>query len=382
MGCAHFMEPKKTPLYDEHLSLGGKMADFAGWMLPLWYPSGQVAEHNAVRNACGLFDICHMGEFEIRGGGAQSFLEEMLTNRVHAMTDRQAMYHFLLNERGGVIDDCILYRFDAAYWMLVVNAGNIHTDFEWLSNHAPSRTTVVDISNRTVKLDLQGPQAPRLLSEWIPKTTLAELRFFHFIHGVRINGMEVLVSRTGYTGEIGFELYTDLTHARALWQILLEKGRAYGLLPCGLGARDTLRLEAGLPLHGHELRPDRAALGHPWEFAISWDHVFFGKKALSAYREDGIRYWIIPFRMDGKRKAMPGWQVRLNGEMIGSVLSGVISPTLGNVPIGFMEVNRTVEKETPLLFCPEDNTTLLEGRVWTTPFIPPTSRRKITEFLT
>jgi aminomethyltransferase len=372
---------QKTPLYEEHLHLGGKMAEFAGWAMPLWYPTGQVAEHHAVRRNCGLFDICHMGEFEISGPDSAAYLSMMLTNDAERMRDGQAMYHFLLNESGGVIDDCILYRFGETRWMLVVNAGNIRTDFDWLLSHAPVGVRLDNISDGTVKLDLQGPKAPRLMSKWIPRSELVQLKFFHFIPRVSIEGMDVLVSRTGYTGEIGFELYTDLRHARDFWNLLLSEGKPYGILPCGLGARDTLRLEAGLPLHGHELTPERVALGHPWEFAISREHDFIGKGALEAYGRRPNRQTVLPFVMDGKRKAMSGWETVRNGETVGKVLSGVISPSMNNLPIGFLESSRPLPQGERLSFSQGGAVPGLTGRIGASPFVPSTSRQKMEAFL-
>jgi aminomethyltransferase len=374
------LEPQKTPLFDAHVRLGGKMADFAGWILPLWYPAGQVTEHHAVRKACGLFDICHMGEFKITGSGSGAFLAKALTGAVARMADGQAMYHFMLNAQGGVIDDCILYRFDQGDWMLVVNAGNIQIDFDWLTSRATPGVRVENISGKTVKLDLQGPKAPALMLKWMDRDQLLGLRFFRFIPRVRINGMDVLVSRTGYTGEIGFELYTDLKHAGDLWDLLLAEGKPYGLLPCGLGARDTLRLEAGLPLHGHELRPDRPALGHPWEFAISWEHDFIGREALDDCRKRGIQIHVRAFAMDGRRKAMPGWGVFTEGRKTGSVLSGVISPSLNNTPIGFLETDQSLDQNVSLSFAAESGAAL-EGKTTVSPFVPPTSRRPMGDFL-
>jgi aminomethyltransferase len=374
------LEPQKTPLFDVHVRLDGKMADFAGWILPLWYATGQVAEHQAVRNACGLFDICHMGEFKITGSGSEGFMSNMLTGAVSHMSDGQAMYHLMLNDEGGAIDDCILYRFDSTDWMLVVNAGNIGIDFEWLTSHAPSGISVEDISERTVKLDLQGPKAPALMSRWMAPDQLLNLKFFRFIPRVRIEGMDVLVSRTGYTGEIGFELYVDLRHAGDLWNLLLAEGKSCGLLPCGLGARDTLRLEAGLPLYGHELRPDRPALGHPWEFAISWEHDFIGREALNGFREKGIFAHVQAFAVDGHRKAMPGRHVFAEGVQVGSVLSGIISPSLSNTPIGFLETDRLLDHNVILSFIAEGGAALA-GKITSSPFVPPTSRRPMAEFL-
>lgn len=375
------MESRKTPLYDEHVKLGGKMADFAGWNMPLWYPTGQSEEHHATRKACGLFDICHMGEFDIRGSGSLAFFSRLLTNHVERIVDGQAMYNFMLNEEGGVVDDCILYRFDEEHWMLVVNAGNIEGDFAWLEEHVRSDVQLKNISDRTVKIDLQGPNAPKLMTKWVDGEVLAGLKFFRFIRDVSMDGMQVLISRTGYTGEIGFELYTDLKNGIDLWNLLLAEGKAWGILPCGLGARDTLRTEAGLPLHGHELRPDRLALGHPWEFAISWESDFLGKEVLLRRKAMGVDYYIVPFVVEGRRKAMPGWEVVMGDEVIGTVLSGVISPSLDNIPIGFLGGDRSLEPGTTLVFRQKERASDFMGRVREIPFVPLTSRKKMSRFL-
>ena len=375
------MEPRKTLLYDEHVKLGGKMADFAGWLMPLWYKTGQSTEHHATRNDCGLFDICHMGEFQIEGKGSLDFMAKMLTNDLYKLVDGQAMYNFMLNDHGGVVDDCIIYRFDETHWMLVVNAGDIAGDFQWLKSHVPSDVTLVNISDEIAKIDLQGPKAPRLMTRFIDKETVAGFKFFRFLNDVDINGMKVLVSRTGYTGEIGFELYTDAKNALPLWHLLMEEGKDFGLLPCGLGARDTLRTEAGLPLYGHELQTDKPAIGHPWEFAMSFESDFIGKDVLIKQKEKGIEYFVFPFIMSGRRKAMPGWEVLQNGNVIGTVLSGVISPSLENKPIGFIGVNHNLEMEAKLTFRQPGRPQEMEGSVCEIPFVPLTSRKKMTRFL-
>lgn len=372
---------QKTPLYAAHQRQGAKIAEFAGWELPLWYPAGQSAEHHATRKACGLFDICHMGEFRIRGAGSLSFLSSLLTNDVGRMQDGRAMYHLMLNPEGGVIDDCILYRFGAEDWMLVVNAGNIQTDFDWLTRHAPSGVRLEDISGRIAKIDLQGPGAPRLISRFIAPERLAGLGFFRFIPEADVGGMEVLVSRTGYTGEVGFELYTRTDCAEELWNLLLDTGADLGILPCGLGARDSLRIEAGLPLHGHELRPDLTAIGHPWEFVFAWDREFIGKAAVRDKMESGTGPFVYAFRMQGRRKAMPGWEVRIGRRPAGRVLSGVIAPSLGNIPIGFLETDTRLEPGAVLSFRQEGRPDALAGEISPIPFVPQTCRKKMDLFL-
>lgn len=375
------MSFKLTPLVSEHERLGAKMGEFAGWLMPLWYPSGQSAEHHATRKACGMFDICHMGEFEIRGSGSLNYLSGLLTNDVRRMEDSQAMYHFMLNEQGGVVDDCILYRFDAEHWMLVVNAGNIESDFLWMQRHTFGDMTLENISDRIAKIDLQGPHSPKLMGRLTSPDQLADLRFFRFLPDVDVKSMPVLISRTGYTGEIGFELYAESRFAVDLWRLLLKEGEELGIMSCGLGARDTLRVEAGLPLHGHEIRPDKIAVGHPWDSAIDWDSDFIGKAALLEKKQKGLDHFILPFQMHGKRKAMPGNLVFENGNEAGIVLSGVISPTRDNQPIGFLELNRQAKPGTVLKFRQPGRPDALAGEIGALPFVLLTSRKKLHQFL-
>ena len=375
------MHAHKTPLYQLHLQAGAKMANFAGWMLPLWYSTGQIREHQATRQACGLFDICHMGEFEITGKDARPLLSYILTNHIDRLTDGQAVYNFMLNDAGGVIDDCIVYRFEEERWMMVVNAANIQTDWHWLKKHARGNVVLENISNQTAKIDLQGPESPKLLSKWIDRELLASLKFFRVLAYVYLDHIPVIVSRTGYTGEIGFELYTDVGNGVDLWSLLLNEGREFGLLPCGLGARDTLRVEAGLPLHGHEISPDNVGLGHPWEFVYDWDKSFLGKDVLLKQRKKGLKRYILPFKLEGRRKAMPGWRVLVHGKPVGQVLSGVLSPTLNNCPIGFCESEIPLDVNTAVQFKQPDRDTVLEGAVHEIPFVPLTARKKITDYL-
>ncbi|MFO7889310.1 MAG: glycine cleavage system aminomethyltransferase GcvT [bacterium] len=375
------MDTKKTPLYDEHIKMHGKMSDFAGWIMPLWYTAGQSQEHQVTRKKCGLFDICHMGEFKITGSESQDFLSRLLTNNVDRVKDGQAVYSFMLNEQGGVIDDCILYKFDPENWMLVVNAGNIDDDFNWIRKNAPSGVKLENASNSTAKIDLQGPSAPKLMAKIAGKESINKLRFFRFRKGIKINGMEIVVSRTGYTGEIGFELYTEVENCITLWRLLLQEGEEFGILPCGLGARDTLRTEAGLPLHGHELRQDRVAVGHPWEFAIDFESNFIGKEALEEKKNAGIDYYVVPFIIEGRRKAMPGWEALREDKVIGTVLSGVISPSLNNTPIGFAGLKSPLQQDEEIEFRKPESEKKISGRIAEIPFVSLTSRKKLKNFL-
>lgn len=377
------MDSKKTPLYEEHVKLQGKMSDFAGWIMPLWYTPGQSKEHLTTREKCGLFDICHMGEFKITGpeSDCREFLSTVLTNNVERIKDGRAMYSFMLNKQGGVIDDCILYKFDPEHWMLVVNAGNIEDDFNWMGKNAPSAVELENVSDTTAKIDVQGPSAPKLMAKLAGIDNIKKMRFFSFRQDIRLNDMEVLVSRTGYTGEIGFELYTDVENSVALWRLLLKEGKEFGILPCGLGARDTLRIEAGLPLHGHELKKDTVAVGHPWEFAIDYEGDFIGKKVLEEKKQHGIDYFVLPFIIEGRRKAMPGWEVLRNGNLVGTVLSGVISPSLDNTPIGFVGINNELHEDEEIEFRRPGSDKTFRGRITQIPFVSLTSRKKLKNFL-
>lgn len=371
----------RTILYDEHVKLGGKMVDFAGWEMPLWYKKGQSVEHHATRKAVGLFDICHMGEFDILGKGSKEMMSNLLSNDVLGMEEGQAMYNFMLNEKGGVIDDCIIYKFNDEKWMLVVNAGGIPGDFAWLKKNAPAGVTVTDKSDNTAKLDLQGPNAPKIIRDLAGEEVLDKFGFFRFRDNVMLKNIPVLLSRTGYTGEIGFEIYCDIKYTIELWNLLLSTGEKYGIEPCGLGARDSLRTEAGLPLHGHEIHPDVPALATPWEFVFEWEHEFIGKAALNKVKAAGIKSHTIPFVMNGRSKAMHGWHVFMNGTKIGHVVSGVLSPTLENKPIGFLISEKALEIGTKLTFCEEGKSRILEGEVSSSPFVKPTSRMKMKNFL-
>jgi len=265
--------------------------------------------------------------------------------------------------------------------MLVVNAGGITGDFEWLKAHAPAGVTVTDKSGETAKLDLQGPNAPKIVRDLAGESVLEKFGFFRFRDNVMLNDIPVLLSRTGYTGEIGFEIYCGIRHAVRLWNMLLEAGEKYGIEPCGLGARDSLRTEAGLPLHGHEIHPDIPALDTPWNFVFEWEHEFIGKSALLKVKAEGNKHITLPFVMNGRSKAMHGWIANMDGKKIGHVVSGVLSPTLENKPIGFLISELPLEPGTKLTFNEEGKSRILEGEISASPFVKPTSRMKMKNFL-
>ena len=372
---------KKTILYDEHIKLGAKMGEFGGWDMPLWYKSGQIKEHLATRKNCGIFDICHMGEFIVTGKDSLKFWQKICTNAVDKIVDGQAQYQFMLNENGGTIDDCILYRFNEERWMLVVNAGTIEKDFKWLEKNLFGDVKLTNISDETGKIDLQGITAPKTLAKIVGKEKLSDFKFFRFQENFDIAGINVILSRTGYTGEIGFEIYCKTEDTLKLWNLLLKEGEEFGILPCGLGARDSLRVEAGLPLYGHELDDETVSIGHKWDFAIKNEGNFIGKKALEKAKESGKHSYIIPFHLEGKRKALPEWKVKFDDEVVGEVITGIMAPYLDNAPIGFAKVKEYFRLDSTLNFVDPEGKVNLVGKVVDIPFLELTSRRKIIDFL-
>jgi aminomethyltransferase len=246
----------------------------------------------------------------------------------------------MLNEKGGVIDDCIVYRFSADRWMLVVNAGTQDGDLAWLKKHQSGDVKIENIGPATGKLDLQGPTAPKVIAKLVGKEKLADLKFFRFIPEIVIGGVKCLLSRTGYTGEVGFEIYCPTDETNKLWDALMTAGAEFGIAPAGLGARDTLRLEAGLPLHGHEIGPDIPAVGTPWEFAINYDHDFIGKEALLANRS---KLFVYPVIVEGRRKPGSHAQVIVDGAACGEVVSDILAVSLDKRPAGFIRTTREMK---------------------------------------
>ena len=345
--------------------------------MPLWYKSGQIAEHKAARENCALFDICHMGEFLIKGKDSFAFWQKVLTNNVANISDGQAQYNFILNENGGVIDDCIVYRFNEESWMLVVNAGTQDGDFEWLKKNALPNMTLENISNKTGKIDLQGPKAPHVIANISGRDKIENMKFFRFIEKFDIRGIEVLLSRTGYTGEIGFEIYCDIDKTADLWDILLKEGKEQGIAPAGLGARDTLRLAAGLPLSGSIINPDIPAVGTPWEFAISYDHEFIGKDSLE--NKKGC-YYIYAVEIDGKRKPGNHSKVVCEGKAIGELTSEILSVSLGMKPAGFVRVSKAFDPGSEIEIVNERGKTF-KAFIKENPLVKGTSRKKMTVML-
>lgn len=335
----------QTPLYDEYATYEGvKMVDFGGWELPLHFGTGITAEHHAVRQKAGLFDISHMGECMISGPGATEYLDYLVTNSVSAMEDGQIMYTFMCYPNGTVVDDLIIFRLSSEDYWVVMNAANTAKDLAWITSDNPkvvtdsSQVKITDFSPQTVLLALQGPRSERILAKICPEVT--NLSFFRFIPDAVVAGIRCIVSRNGYTGEDGFEIYCNREHGQMLWRAIIESGQEDGLIPCGLGARDTLRLEAKLPLYGHEISDEITPLEANLGVFVKFDKAdFCGKEALSQQHLQGVPRSLRGFEMLDASVPRNGQRVFLGDEEIGFVTSGTKSPTLG-IFCGYMLVSR------------------------------------------
>lgn len=318
---------QKTPLYESHIRHGGKIVPFAGYLLPVQYKTGVIAEHMAVRTACGLFDVSHMGEILCSGPDAVPNLNRLLTNDFTQMYDGQARYSPMCNEAGGVVDDLIVYKVRDEHYFIVVNAANKDKDFAWMQAHQSGNVTFEDISPAVAQLALQGPKAPEILKKLVSEENLPP-KYYSARFDTRIGELPCVISRTGYTGENGYEIYLAADKAERLWERLLEIGKEEGLIPCGLGARDTLRLEAAMPLYGHEMddtiTPLEAGLGT----FVKWEkESFIGKEALKRHRQPAKKR--VGLKVTGRGIIREHCTVYCDGREIGCTTSGTQGPYLG-----------------------------------------------------
>ncbi len=317
---------RKTPLYEEHVRYHGKIVPFAGYLLPVQYGTGVIAEHMAVRTACGLFDVSHMGEITCIGKDAVKNLNHLLTNDYTAMYDGQARYSPMCNENGGVVDDLIVYKVRDDHYFIVVNAANKDKDFEWMEAHAFGDAVFTDISDKVAQIALQGPKAEKILRKLVTEEDIPK-KYYSCLFHRKIAGMDCIISRTGYTGEDGFEFYLASEEASKLWNLLLETGKEDGLIPCGLGARDTLRLEAAMPLYGHEMNdeitPLEAGLGI---FVKMGKEEFIGKTALEEKGAPGQKR--VGLKVTGRGIIREHSDVYDGGKKIGVTTSGTHCPYL------------------------------------------------------
>jgi aminomethyltransferase len=311
---------KKTALYDEHVKLGAKMVPFAGWLMPVQY-TGIVEEHQTVRNNAGMFDISHMGQLIAEGNDARGWLNTMLTNNIAKLGVGQGQYTFLLNDNGGIIDDLIAYRIGDTKFLLVVNASCTEQDLTWLNQH---KRGDVKIDNRSANFGgvaIQGPRIGELFVNLPARNHIVDLE---------LAGMPISIARTGYTGEDGVEVFFRNSDATTFWNAVLEKGKEFGIKPCGLGARDTLRLEMCYPLNGSDLSPERNPIEAGLGFFVDLTKPeFIGRDVLMKVKEQGSREKLVPFKMKDKGPPpRPHYGVFENSERIGEVTSGTLSPSL------------------------------------------------------
>ncbi|MCA0377244.1 MAG: glycine cleavage system aminomethyltransferase GcvT [Gemmatimonadetes bacterium] len=326
---------KRTPLHDVHVALGAKIVPFAGYEMPVNYPTGITVEHKAVREACGMFDVSHMGEVIVRGPDAVRFINSVTSNDVAALAVGQVHYSTLLRADGTIVDDLLVYRF-ADHLMLVINASNRDKDLAHLEAHrAGFDCTLTDVSDTTALLAIQGPEAPAIVAALadVPpgNTPLDAVKYYWFTEG-NVAGVPCIISRTGYTGELGFELYFEHTQAAHVWQAVMASGK---VTPAGLGCRDTLRLEAGMCLYGNEMddqvTPLEAGLG--WLVKLGKDGPFLGRAVLERQKAQGTSRTLVGFTFDERAIPRHGYPVHVDGQVVGEVRSGTMSPTLG-IPIG------------------------------------------------
>jgi len=342
------MTNKRTALYEIHQSSGAKIIPFGGFEMPVNYPKGILAEHHAVREAVGMFDVSHMGEVEVRGNDALAFVQHVTTNDASKLTHGQAQYSVLCYDDGGIVDDLLVYCMNdggETWYMLVINAANIEKDWAWLQSHAAAfDVQLVNASDETNLLAVQGPKSLETLKK-LTSVALEEIAYYNFTLG-SLAGADMVVSRTGYTGELGFELYFKggSSVAVPVWQAIVEAGAEFGLEPIGLGARDTLRLEKGYCLYGNDIdqttNPLEAGLG--WVTKLSKTD-FVGKAALVSAKEAGLQRKLVGLRLQ-QEKIIPRqhYTIHANGKQIGTVTSGGISPLLGKgIALGYVETAYT-----------------------------------------
>ncbi len=338
---------KQTPLNHAHRQLGGRMVDFGGWDMPVQYPAGTVEEHLRTRRHSGLFDVSHMGEIEVRGAEAIAFVNRLCSNDVTKLVDGQAHYSALTTPEGTVVDDLLVYRFAEDHLLLVVNAGTTEKDWDWINAHRGDEA--LELTNRSAdfcQIAVQGPDALRIL-QTLTETPLEEIKYYHFREGA-VDGVHAIISRTGYTGEDGFEVYAASDEAARLWDRLLQAGNhgtPEGILPCGLAARNTLRLESAMALYGHEIDETTTL----YEANLGWicklnKGDFTGSERLAAQKAAGVTRKLVGFEVTDRGIARDGYDVSIGGEKVGRVTSGSPAPYLKkNIGLAYVPVEHARE---------------------------------------
>jgi aminomethyltransferase len=349
LGAPTGLALKRTALNALHKALGGKMVEFGGWEMPVEY-SGIIQEHLAVRHAAGLFDVSHMGKIEVSGPRALPLLQQITSNDASRLKDFQAQYSALMHPKGGAVDDCVVHRLAAEHYFLCVNAANTDKDVDWIIRHNSVGAEVRNVSSEYSQLALQGPRALGIMSK-VTATIIAGLRYYWFCR-TRCGGVEGLLARTGYTGEDGFEFYFPAGESEKVWNTLIEAGQPEGLVPAGLGARNTLRLEAGYPLYGHELDEQTTLLEANLGWIAKLDKgEFLGRDVLLQQRAQGSRKKLVGFEMASQGIARDGYRVCVEDKIVGGVTSGSYAPFLKKnigmayLPPSWAEVGREIQVE-------------------------------------
>jgi len=355
---------KRTPLHAVHRALGARLVPFGGWEMPVEY-SGIAKEHVAVRTAAGLFDVSHMGEFEIRGPEALDLIQFVTTNDASKLADGQAQYSALAYPHGAVVDDLLVYRHNAEHFMLVVNAANVGKDLEWITSHNRSDASIENISDEVTLIAVQGPKALEILQP-LTNVRLTGIEYYHFAEG-KVFNVDAIISRTGYTGEDGFELYFSAKHSEPVWNGLLEAGTPRGLLPAGLGARNTLRLEARMLLYGNDMDGTTTLLEAGLGSIVKFEkEEFIGRDALAKQKREGVKRRLIGFEMLGREIARDHYPVLVDGREAGHVTSGSPSITLKkNIGLAYLPADRAAIGTT---FQVQVRDKLSEAKIVRTPF--------------
>jgi glycine cleavage system T protein (aminomethyltransferase) len=363
------LELKQTPLNAMHRRMGGRMVDFGGWDMPVQYPAGTIEEHLRTRTHAGLFDVSHMGEINVSGADAVAFINHITSNDASRLTDSQAQYSALTTPAGTVIDDLLVYRLASDRYMLVVNASTTDKDWNWINSHRDNHGAELEnVSSEYCQLALQGPDALRILQK-LTDLPLDEIKYYHFRQG-QVDGVPAIVSRTGYTGEDGFEVYAAAAKAEQLWERILDAGdfgASEGVLPCGLAARNTLRLEAAMALYGHEIDETTTLLEANLGWICKLDKGdFIGREALAKQKEEGLKRRLVGFEVTERGIARDGQEVIIDGERVGRITSGSPAPFLKKnigmayVPIEFAREGQKIQIDV--------RGRLVEAQVVKTPF--------------
>lgn len=345
------MTAKQTPLYETHVKYGGRIVEFGGWSLPVQY-SGIKEEHQAVRTKAGLFDVSHMGEVEVSGSDGLAFVQKLVTNDVSKLAVNQILYTPMCYTDGGTVDDLLVYKRSENSYLLVINAANIEKDWNWMQDNAKGfDVSLSNVSDATAQLAIQGPLAEEILAK-LTEAPIADLKYYWFLPEAAVAGKTVLISRTGYTGEDGFEIYCSPADAVFLWETIMETGKPFGILPAGLGCRDTLRFEACFPLYGHELSAQISPLEAGIGFFVKLDKGDFnGSAVLAEQKAAGVQRRVVGFEMIDRGVARAEYPVMVDGQQVGSVTTGSYAPSLDKnlglaiIQAGFAKVGQKIDIE-------------------------------------